>query len=275
MALLAWIIVPLLLLVAVPHELGHLLMARRFGVTVREFGLGLPPHALSFNWRGIRWSVNWLLPFGAFVKLKGEDHGSEVDDFAALPPGRRALVVLAGPVANLLVATVALLLSGLLIGEPTGLRPVVTAGGESHLQMGYAPIRTPGDVLHGFRALSAASDSASLRSQPAMLGWVGLAQVMDELGDVDIPPLAWFLALLASLSIGLGVMNLLPIPPLDGGRIFLYAVESFRRRGPVVAPRLMSRLNLAGLGVLIAIFAAVTGTDLLRLLSGQSILAIH
>src|SRR5919199_2740673 len=101
MALLAWIIVPLLLLVAVPHELAHLLMARRLGVTVREFGLGLPPRAGSVTWKGIRWSLNWLLPFGAFVKLKGEDCGTATDDFAALPPGRRTLVVLAGPVANL------------------------------------------------------------------------------------------------------------------------------------------------------------------------------
>src|SRR5919202_3353241 len=125
MALLAWIIVPLLLLVAVPHELGHLLMARRFGVTVREFGLGLPPRAFSVTWNRTRWSVNWLLPFGAFVKLKGEDHGTEADDFAALGPGRRSLVVLAGPVANLLVACLALLASGVLIGEPTGLHAVV------------------------------------------------------------------------------------------------------------------------------------------------------
>ena len=274
MALLAWIILPLLLLVAVPHELGHLLMARRLGVSVHEFGLGLPPRAFSFRWRGIRWSVNWLLPFGAFVKLKGEDHGSDPDDFAALSPGRRTLVVLAGPLANLAVACLALLLSGLVIGQPTGLHSVASAGGEVHRQMGYAPIRTPGDLLHGMRALSAVSESASIGSQPAMLGWVGLAQVMQELGDVDVPPLAWFLALLASLSIGLGVMNLVPIPPLDGGRIFLYAIEAWRRRPPV-APRLMTRLNLAGLVVLVAVFAAVTGADLLRLLSGQSILAIH
>ena len=275
MALLGWIIVPLLLLVAVPHELGHLLVARRFGVTVREFGVGLPPRACSFQWKGIRWSVNWLLPFGAFVKLKGEDAGSAADDFAALPAGRRALVVLAGPVANLLVAGLALLLSGVLIGEPTGLRSAASLGGEAHLQMSYAPIRSPEGLLRGFHSLTAASEGVALSHQPAMLGWVGLAQVMQELADVQIPPLAWFLALLASLSIGLGVMNLLPIPPLDGGRLFLYGVEGVRRRGPVLTPHLMTRLNLAGLLVLVAVFAAVTGTDVLRLLSGQSILAIH
>ena len=340
MALLAWIIVPLLVLVALPHELGHLLLARRFGVTVREFGLGLPPRAVSFTLQGIRWSVNWLLPFGAFVKLKGEDHGDAPDDFAALGPGRRSLVVLAGPLANLLVACLALLLSGLLIGEPTGLRAVVArldrpatsdlqlgdvlvsvdgqpvrrvgalaqslnaapgqvvnvvverAGArldvalsgeadpseiEVHARMGYAPIRTPGGVLHGLQALAAASESISLGPEHpdrvALLGWVGLAQLMHELGAVEIPPLAWFLALLASLSLGLGMMNLLPIPPLDGGRVALYALEGLRQRPPV-APWFMARLNQAGMLVLVAVFVAVTGTDVWRLLSGQSILAI-
>src|SRR5919202_1757391 len=138
MGLLVWIILPLLVLVAAPHELGHLLMARRFGVTVREFGLGLPPRVGSVSWQGIRWSVGWLLPLGAFVKLKGEDSGTEPDDFAALGPGRRSLVVLAGPAANLLVACLALLVSGVLIGEPTGLRAVVQSGSDGLV---------PGDVL--------------------------------------------------------------------------------------------------------------------------------
>jgi regulator of sigma E protease len=332
MVLLAWIIVPLLLLVAVPHELGHLLLARRFGVTVREFGLGLPPRAVSFTWRDIRWSINWLLPFGAFVTLKGEDGGDASDDFAALHPGRKALVVLAGPVANLLVAALALVLSGLLVGQPTGLRAIVTAPSrglqtddvlvsidgtpvrraaalhqallaadgqpvsavveragarvvtlvdgtpEVRARMGYAPIRTPDGVLRAFQLLAAGGDSVGLGpehpEQVALLGWVGLAQVMQELGDVGIPGLAWFLALLASLSIGLGVMNLLPIPPLDGGRVALYGLEAFRRRR-VLGRRLMTRLNVAGFALLVAMFVAVTGSDVWRLVSGQSIMAIH
>jgi regulator of sigma E protease len=336
MALLAWFIVPLLLLVAVPHELGHLLLARRFGVTIREFGIGLPPRAGSFTWRGIRWSVNWLLPFGAFVKLKGEDVGNEADDFAALSPGKRSLVVLAGPLANLLIAAAALLFSTLLIGEPTGLRAVVAnlapqseaalagvragdillevdgepvrrAGGvldakrlsvleleregkrvqvvltsgaelELHARMGYAAVHSPEALLRAWLPLAAASQRVALGpehpEQVAMLGWVGLAQVMQELADVGIPPLGWFLALLASLSIGLGMMNLLPLPPLDGGRVALYALEALRR-GPTIGPRLMSRVNVTGFVLLVALFAAVTGTDVWRLVSGQSILTIH
>jgi regulator of sigma E protease len=357
MALLAWFIVPLLLLVAVPHELGHLLVARRFGVTVREFGIGLPPRAGSFIWRGICWSVNWLLPFGAFVKLKGEDVGTEADDFAALSAGRRSLVVLAGPAANLLVAALALLLSTVVIGEPVGLRAVVgqveplSAGAQAGLQSGdvvvaidgqvvrtagpalaalvgdgpvvlevdrggervhatlastdgldvrermrYAPVRSPEGLLHALLPLAAASQGVAPSDEPgvpsdwielrrtspagtgglptAMLGWVGLAQVMQELDNVGIPPLGWFLALLASLSIGLGVMNLLPLPPLDGGRVGLYALEALRR-GPALGPRVMTRLNVAGFMVLVLFFAAVTGTDVWRVLSGQSILTVH
>jgi membrane-associated protease RseP (regulator of RpoE activity) len=251
--LLALFIVPLLLLVAVPHELAHLLLARRFGVTVHEFGLGLPPRATSWQWRGVRWSINWLLPLGAFVRLKGEDAGSAHDDFAALPPGKRALVVAAGPVANLAVALVAIVLSGWLVGIPTGL---------DHGVMSYRPARDPIDAVLSLGGI------AAQQNQPLMLSWVGVAQVMEELAGVGIPPLAWFLALLATLSLGLGIANLMPLPPLDGSRILYCGLQKLR--GRPVAPQ--ARLNVAGMAALVVLFAIVTGIDLLRLLEGRSIL---
>jgi membrane-associated protease RseP (regulator of RpoE activity) len=234
--LLAWLIVPVLLLVAVPHELAHLFAARRFGVKVLEFGLGLPPRACSFEWRGTRWSINWLLPFGAFVKLKGEDQGSEADDFAALCPWQRAIVILAGPVANLVVAGVAIGLSLWLIDRPAGLQAVV------------------------------------VRDEPFVLGWVGVAQLMEELSNVGISAWSWFLALVASLSLGLGVANLLPVPPLDGARVGLALME-LRVGRPVLSHRWAVRLNLMGLALLIVVFAVVTGADLVRLLSGGVLVA--
>ena len=94
---------------------------------------------------------------------------------------------------------------------------------------------------------------------------------MNELADAGVSPTAWFLALLASLSLGLGVTNLLPIPPLDGSRVVLGALE---KRGPrrLASPRLRMRMNVAGLAVLLLVFAAVTGTDVARLVSGHPIL---
>lgn len=63
----------LLTLLILIHELGHYLMARAFGVEVEEFGFGLPPKAKKlFRSGGTDFTLNWI-PFGGFVRLKGEN----------------------------------------------------------------------------------------------------------------------------------------------------------------------------------------------------------
>ncbi|NCP77357.1 hypothetical protein GW830_04500 [bacterium] len=56
------------------HELGHFSMAKKFGVRVDEFGIGIPPRAKEV-WKdksGTIYTLNWL-PIGGFVKMKGEE----------------------------------------------------------------------------------------------------------------------------------------------------------------------------------------------------------
>ncbi|MFA5532579.1 MAG: site-2 protease family protein, partial [Candidatus Shapirobacteria bacterium] len=64
-------IVALSVLVLV-HEWGHFIAARKTGVKVEEFGLGLPPRMIGKKIRGTIYSLNWL-PIGGFCKLYGED----------------------------------------------------------------------------------------------------------------------------------------------------------------------------------------------------------
>jgi regulator of sigma E protease len=97
---------------------------------------------------------------------------------------------------------------------------------------------------------------------------------MDELAGLGISPLAWFLALLATFSLSLGLTNLLPLPPLDGSRACMYLLETVSRRR-LASPRALLRLNIAGFVVLIAVFALVTGTDVLRVLQSQPVLHIQ
>ncbi|NUM25413.1 MAG: site-2 protease family protein [Candidatus Buchananbacteria bacterium] len=116
------------------HELGHFITARRAGIKVEEFGLGLPPRMFGFyksaegNWRavGLRakeapgtiWSLNWI-PLGGFVKIKGED-GSEVvepDSFGSKSIWQRIMVLSAGVTMNVILAAVILSIS-LAIGSP-------------------------------------------------------------------------------------------------------------------------------------------------------------
>lgn len=116
------------------HELGHFFVARRNGVKVEEFGLGLPPRALGVykdengKWRrvGLKthdapktiWSLNWI-PLGGFVKIKGEEGQGPIDpdSFAQKSIPVRIFIISAGVLMNIILAAV-LLSVVLAIGSP-------------------------------------------------------------------------------------------------------------------------------------------------------------
>ncbi len=86
------------------HELGHFLMAKQMGVAVEEFAFGFPPRLWSTKRGETTYSVN-AIPLGGYVRLRGED--GEVNDsrsFAGQTPGKRALIVVAGVLMNLVFA---------------------------------------------------------------------------------------------------------------------------------------------------------------------------
>lgn len=88
------------------HELGHFLMARKFGIKVEEFGLGLPPKLFGKKIGDTVYSFN-ALPFGGFVRLKGEEETSQdLDSFESKPAYQRALVIIAGVAMNLILGIV-------------------------------------------------------------------------------------------------------------------------------------------------------------------------
>jgi len=94
------------------HELGHFLMAKRAGVGVLKFSLGFGPKLAGVR-RGETEYLLSALPLGGYVKMIGEDPGDESPEaadprrsFARKPVGTRALIVLAGPLANFLLPVV-------------------------------------------------------------------------------------------------------------------------------------------------------------------------
>jgi len=85
------------------HELGHFLVAKAFHIEIEEFGFGFPPRlAKLFTWGGTDVTINWI-PFGAFVRPKGENDPDIPGGLASASPGARLAVLFAGPVTNLLV----------------------------------------------------------------------------------------------------------------------------------------------------------------------------
>jgi regulator of sigma E protease len=85
------------------HELGHFLLAKAFKIEVEEFGFGFPPRlAKLFKWGETEFTLNWI-PFGAFVRPKGENDPEIEGGLASASPGARLAVLFAGPVFNLVL----------------------------------------------------------------------------------------------------------------------------------------------------------------------------
>lgn len=114
--LLTFIIVLAVLVLA--HEFGHYITARLMGMDVEEFGFGFPPRIFGKKIGKTLYSIN-LIPLGGFVRIKGEDdlQASGTGNFGEKSLGARALVVSAGVIMNLLLASV-LFSIGFMIGLP-------------------------------------------------------------------------------------------------------------------------------------------------------------
>lgn len=98
-------------------------------------------------------------------------------------------------------------------------------------------------------------------------GPIGVAQLTGEAVRAGWFAVLWFTAL---LSLNLAVLNILPIPALDGGRFFFMIIELIFRRK--VSPRYEAMAHGVGLVLLLGLMALITLVDVSRLLQGKSIL---
>lgn len=114
-------------------------------------------------------------------------------------------------------------------------------------------------VFFGLIALvaSAATLTADVSN---VAGPVGIASIA---GDAFSFGLGSVFAFAAIISINLGVLNLLPFPALDGGRLLFVAIETVIRRP--IPHQIAGALNLAGFALLILLMLAVTAQDIFRL----------
>ena len=87
------------------HELGHFITAKRFGVLVHEFAIGMGPKIFSFGKDETKYSLR-IFPIGGYVRLEGEN---EIEDnnnprsFSNLHPFKRIIVLVSGALMNILL----------------------------------------------------------------------------------------------------------------------------------------------------------------------------
>lgn len=145
-----------LIFLIIVHELGHMLTAKALGVRVPEFGVGFGPPLFKKKFGRTTYSFRIIL-LGGFAKMAGMSDGERgPDTFPAKAPWRRALIIFAGPFANL-VAAVAILAGVLMVsGAVTEVRAEVrqveqgSMADRVGIQVGDRLVAIDGDRIQGW-----------------------------------------------------------------------------------------------------------------------------
>jgi regulator of sigma E protease len=100
-----------------------------------------------------------------------------------------------------------------------------------------------------------------------LAGPVGMAQITDMVANTS--GFIGLLTLMALLSVNLGIVNILPLPALDGGRLVFVFIEMITR-GRRVPPEKEGFVHFAGMVLLLGLMAVIAWNDIMRLLTGAS-----
>ncbi len=205
------------------HEAGHFAAARLAGIPVASFAVGFGPRLWSRRRGGTEISLR-AFPLGGFVAPAVEGEA----EFRAIPLGRRLAFFLGGPLANLALAV------------PLCAALNVLRHGFSWYAVAVSPF---GQTFTTFRQMALALPR--MLASPASLS--GVVGIVVEGGHLAQAGHAVEVAILLSLSFAL--LNLLPVPVLDGGQILLACLEeAFPRLAHLrVAASALGILLLAGL----------------------------
>jgi regulator of sigma E protease len=335
-------------IIALAHEGGHLVMAKRAGIRVFEFGIGFGPRLFSFSRDNTIYSLN-LIPILAFVRIAGESDSEEdlncppAESYLTKTPWQKFLTLSAGPVMNLLVALLVLILLAASAGVPSGVsneietisrnQPAFKAGlkpGDKLLAINgqaYEKMAEAIEYIHkhpnkplvltldrqGKTLKISATPKLDERLKIGLLGFtpkpvymrvnpfqaayygfeqtvsmilltliivgklvtggvsfadlagpVGIAQITGKYVQSGLASLVYFTAF---LNVNIGILNLLPLPALDGGRIVFVIIEWIRKKA--VNSKLENQINYWGFIALLTLMALVSAHDILRILRGQ------
>lgn len=237
-------------LVVLVHEFGHFLAARKSGVKVYEFSIGFPfsPRLITlFHHKETAFTIR-LLPLGGFVSFS-KDGGEEDGELFKTSYLKRALILSAGSLFNILFAF--------------GIFTVVFVIGK-HLDPMNAillSMKTVWEILSGTFAfiMNVFSGHAAMEG---VSGPVGIAVMAGKAASKGVLNLCYFTGL---LSMSLGIMNLLPLPALDGGHIVILMIESIRRKP--LNTKVYQAVTVVGLALFLILTVVATYGDIAKLIA--------
>jgi membrane-associated protease RseP (regulator of RpoE activity) len=259
------------------HEFCHLLTARALRIDVDEYGLAFGPTIASRHAFGIDWKLN-AIPVGGYVKLHGETEDADDDkaSFVSAAIWKKVIVFVAGPISNLILALLLLLAMGLILLTTTDLPNIVAQRQNASLiwwlQADWQVATNVVAAIYTATVNAIGAFAPHATTHPMDIPFAGLPSMATVSSKMLAQGPAMFLLFAAAINLSLGFMNLLPIPPLDGGQAFAALVKSFVGRffpGRIeLTERLVQTVTVVGLGFLVLLMVYINGIDLLRNLIG-------
>jgi len=235
------------------HELGHLAAARAAGVAVAKLQVGFGPLLAVRRIRGLRVELRALPVGGAVMLREGKRERGDLPGrpFDTAPIGVRLGVFLAGPATGLLVAAPLLIFSALASGAANPVAGAMAVFVEGIGGIGNLLLHAPDIFL---------DPVGSGISGPVGIIGTGAAGLTGSVAGV--------LLMAGALSIGVSAINLLPVPPIDGGavvRLFIGAV-AFRIGGERARARSEAATVIVGAALVLSLILRATIGDITRLL---------
>lgn len=146
-------------------------------------------------------------------------------------------------------------------------KPITTTKYLLGVDFALAENNIANNIVYGFWDTVDFSLSIVDNLKQLFTGKVGADQLMGPIGISEMVAktnkLADFMYLLALISLSLGVTNLLPFPPLDGGKIVIYIIEAIRRKP--MKENIEIGIQMVGFGIMIALSIYVAYNDVLRI----------
>lgn len=324
----------MLLVLIIPHEWGHMTVARWCGVKIKEFSVGMGPLIFKKQKGDTQYSVR-LLPLGGFCAMEGEEEAVDSPtSYSSKTNLQKIAILLAGVTMNVIIAvvavTIALCASGVVCNTLDSVQagsPADAAGikagdtivavngvttntwesvvneissykGEGALDITcerdgeeYTTSVTPelneeyGNYMIGIVAGTTKDFWTCIKLAPAttwelnrsliegfrmlitggvkkdeIAGPVGLVKIVDTASDYGFGS---YMMLLAIVSLNLAIFNLIPIPGLDGGKIFFILLKIIS--GGRINDDMEYKATVVGMIVLLALFALITINDVMNL----------
>ncbi|MBI1927034.1 site-2 protease family protein [Candidatus Poribacteria bacterium] len=219
------------------HELGHFLAAQWVKIPVARFSIGFGPKLWGCKRQNTEYWLSWI-PIGGYVLPEIENQA----EFFRFPIYKRIIFATGGPLVNLVLPLLFFIILNVM-ESGFSLAGVLTKPFAQTFVLLYKMLET----------------IPLLFSEPGQLsGIVGIVAQGGQFVGTDVIRALNYAIL---LSLNLAILNLLPFPPLDGGKIILYLLEK-------VHPKLLRihiPLAITGWLLLIGLMVYVTVLDLGRI----------